>query len=196
MLSFRKVGKQGFENYVKYNLLKYPTTVKAPLHQHRLLTMASKKKRKPKSTPKERAQKQEVKCLKLHLVWSNHQESPKPSEVQYSVLPWAMSDEDGNPHKGQKSGWTSKLASRYCLVDLTTTYIIQLNLPHSDESKYNFQTALLQDMDLSNLQQDVLCVTLQTLFICTGCDYVSYFKSIGKATNSIEYFLSTRFLYM
>ena len=35
MLSFRKVGEQGFENYVKYNLLKYPTTVKAPLCQHR-----------------------------------------------------------------------------------------------------------------------------------------------------------------
>jgi len=81
---------------------------------------------------------------------------------------------------------------------LTATYVIQLNLPHSDESKYinlnNFHTALLQDMDLCNLQQDVLCKTLQTLFICTGCDYVSYFKGIGKATVLNNFFQHASFI--
>ena len=62
----------------------------------------------------------------------------------------------------------------------TTTYTIQLNVPHSDQKKYininNLKIALLKDLDLSNLPQDQLSVILQTLFICTGCDYISYFK--------------------
>jgi len=91
-----RLGNKALKMNTTY--MKHPTTVKAPLRQHRLLTMASKKKRKPRSTPKERVKEQEIKCLKYHLVWSNQQKSPMSSEVQYSVLPRAMSDEDGNPH--------------------------------------------------------------------------------------------------
>ena len=68
----------------------------------------------------------------------------------------------------------------------TVTYTIHLNIPHANEKKYislnNLKIALSKDMDLSNLPQDKLCLILQTLFICTGCDYISYFKSIGKVT--------------
>ena len=65
-----------------------------------------------------------------------------------------------------------------------TTYFIQLNLQHSDEKKCininNLQIALQKDPDLSNLPQGrELCKILQTLFISTGCDYISF---IGKAT--------------
>jgi len=36
-----------------------------------------------------------------------------PSEEQYSILPRAIADEDGNPHKVNKSNWTDKLQNCY-----------------------------------------------------------------------------------
>ena len=36
---------------------------------------------------------------------------------QYSVLPRALCNEDGNLHKANKSNWSDKLASRYELTD-------------------------------------------------------------------------------
>ena len=67
----------------------------------------------------------------------------------------------------------------------TTLYIVQLNTLSSGEEKYinlnNLRAALCNDPDLSNLQQEGLSLVFQSLFICTGCDYTSYFKSIGKA---------------
>ena len=65
-------------------------------------------------------------------------------------------------------------------------YIIQLNVPHAHEQKFlhlnNFVKALSSDPDLASLNRDKLANTFQTLFVCTGCDYISYFKSLGKAT--------------
>ena len=112
-LDFSRSSKQAYT---------WSDSVKAPLRQHRLLTMTSKKTRKPKGTPKEREANRVIKCLKSlrrRLAWSNHHKSSRPSDEQYSVLPSlrAISDEEGNPHKGQKSGWTSKLASRYHMVN-------------------------------------------------------------------------------
>ena len=80
----------------------------------------------------------------------------------------------------------------------TTTYTIQLNVPHSDQKKYininNLKVALMKDLDLSNLPQDQLSIILQTLFICTGCDYISYFKFIGKATILNNFFQHATFI--
>ena len=74
------------------------------------------------------------------------------------------------------------MCTTYINQRTTTSYTVQLN---TSEHKYinlnNLRAALLKDPDLSNLPQDGLCQILQSLFICTGCDYVSYFKSIGKA---------------
>ena len=39
---------------------------------------------------------------------------------QYSVLPKAIVDPDGSPHKGTKSKWTEKLQSRYSESDNTS----------------------------------------------------------------------------
>ena len=104
MLSFYQIGEQAFHNYVKYNILKDPSTPRAPVRQQRLMTMASSNKRKVRSTPKEREAKQVITCLQRRLAWAKHNRIPHTaSEEQYCVLPRALSDEDGYPHKGNKS---------------------------------------------------------------------------------------------
>ena len=68
----------------------------------------------------------------------------------------------------------------------TKEYIIQLNVLHSSEKKYlclnHLHTAFLNDQDLATLPRNNISEVMQTLFICTGCDFVSFFKSLGKAT--------------
>ena len=104
MLPFYQIGEQAFHNYVKYNILKDPSTPRAPVRQQRLMTMASSNKRKVRSTPKEREAKQVITCLQRRLAWAKHNRIPHTaSEEQYCVLPRALSDEDGYPHKGNKS---------------------------------------------------------------------------------------------
>ena len=65
-------------------------------------------------------------------------------------------------------------------------YIIQLNVPHSSDTKYlsmsNLKTAFMHDPDLSIVPKENLGAIMQTLFISTGCDYILYFKTLGKAT--------------
>lgn len=65
-------------------------------------------------------------------------------------------------------------------------YIIQFNVPHSLQKKYlnlkNLNMAFAHDPDLSTLPGKNLGAIMQTLFISTGCDYISYFKTLGKAT--------------
>ena len=68
---------------------------------------------------------------------------------------------------------------------MTKEVIIQLNVPHAQEKKFLNQTnlclALQRDPDLATLPKDQLCHILQSLYVCTGCDFVSYFKTLGKA---------------
>ena len=68
----------------------------------------------------------------------------------------------------------------------TKKYIIQLNVLHSSEKKYlylnHLHTAFLNDQDLAALPRNNISEGMQILFICTGCDFVSFFKSLGKAT--------------
>ena len=65
-------------------------------------------------------------------------------------------------------------------------YIIQLNVPHSAQLRYihlnHLQSALTNDPDLASLPSNTLPSTMQILFICSGCDFISYFKSAGKVT--------------
>ena len=66
-----------------------------------------------------------------------------------------------------------------------TDFILQLNVPYSEEkdlSLNNLEKALRNDPDLATLPQNEVGNTLQTLFICSGCDYTSYFSGYGKAT--------------
>ena len=55
-----------------------------------------------------------IKCLQRRLAWCNHTKLPYDSSVeQYYILPRALADEDGHPHKANKRNWTDKLYSRY-----------------------------------------------------------------------------------
>lgn len=65
-------------------------------------------------------------------------------------------------------------------------YIIKINAYSAIETSFidlpNLHHALTNDPDLASVPRAYLANILQTLFICTGCDYVSFFKKVGKAT--------------
>ena len=42
--------------------------------------------------------------------------------------------------------------------------------------------ALVNDPDLANVNTTILSQVIQTMFVCTGCDYTSFFCKVGKAT--------------
>ena len=71
-------------------------------------------------------------------------------------------------------------------------------MPQAEVKKYihikNLLRALITDPDLASLQSDKIASTLQILFICTGCDYISYFKTIGKATFWNTFFQYSQFI--
>ena len=72
------------------------------------------------------------------------------------------------------------------IQETSKQYVIQLNVPHAAEKKFlnlnRLESVLYNDPDLASLPRTSIVNIMQTLFICTGCDYVSYFKSIGKST--------------
>ena len=93
----------------------------------------------------------------------------------------------------------------------TDIYHIGLPLNHGDKdiiiriSAYNskdlcflkltaFIEALKNDPDLSALQPNLLPQILQTLFVATGCDYISFFSGIGKATFLRYFFQHSEFI--
>ena len=55
-------------------------------------------------------------------------------------------------------------------------------------------TALSDDPDLANVDTTLLSKVLQTLFVVTGCDYVSFFSGIGKATFLWYFFQHAEFI--
>ena len=114
LLTFRTVGVQDFENFVKHRILKQPSSAIAPVRKRRLLTMAPRKEGKKRLSQKEHEHKQVTKCLRRRLAWCNATgQSYDPAQEQYSVFPRALSDCNGNPHGGVKSTWTDKLRGRY-----------------------------------------------------------------------------------
>jgi len=64
--------------------------------------------------------------------------------------------------------------------------IIQISLYNSKDLRYlhfsAFITVLKNDPDLSAISQTLIPQVIQTLFVATGCDYVSFFSGIGKAS--------------
>ena len=72
------------------------------------------------------------------------------------------------------------------LLGHTVDVIVQLSSYTSIERRYlhlnKLRTALNTDPDLATTQHETRSKLLQSLFICTGCDYTSFFVGIGKAT--------------
>ena len=64
--------------------------------------------------------------------------------------------------------------------------VIQLSPFNSKELKYlhlsTFVTVLQNDPDLSAIPSQLIPQIFQTIFVATGCDYISFFSGIGKAT--------------
>ena len=52
----------------------------------------------------------------------------------------------------------------------------------------------MHDPDLSIVPKENLGAIMQTLFISTGCDYISYFKTLGKATILNIFFQHAKFI--
>ena len=117
LLNFRKIGYDNNMRYIKHRLLKVPST-SAPIRQQRLLTFATKQKRKTRMTHKERESKQTIKCLRQRLAWCNRTgQSYNTTSEQYSIYPRAICDETGIPQRGAKANWTDKLSKRYSLAN-------------------------------------------------------------------------------
>ena len=64
--------------------------------------------------------------------------------------------------------------------------VIQVSPLNSTEVKYinisALHLALVNDPDLSCMESNSLPQIMQTLFVCTGCNYVSFFSGLRKAT--------------
>ena len=107
MLSFRQTGLQAFKHYITTRIPQKSNSTKLHLNATKLMTMSAIKKGK-RTTSKEQEAKHVIKCLKKQLAWCNQNNVMyDSSEEQYSFLPRAIADEDGNPHKANKSNWTN-----------------------------------------------------------------------------------------
>ena len=121
LLTFRKVGMKDIKNFVLHRILRHPSSSQAPVRKHKLLTMAPARIGKRRISQKEKEQKRITKCLRRRLAWCNSTgRSYDLSQEQYSLLPRALADCDGNPNKGSKAAWTKKLSDRYSSVPVLT----------------------------------------------------------------------------
>ena len=130
MLNCHEIGTDSFHKYIKFYILKQPSSANAPLRRHRLLTMASPKQKRKRASPQEKETKQVLQCLRRKLAWCKHNAQPDAfNNDQYSLLPRAIADEEGYPQKGTKSHWTDKLQNRYKLAKPTVFMNFLLWMP-------------------------------------------------------------------
>ena len=101
LVSFREIGIQYFEAYVKYYILRDPSAT-VPQRKRRLQTFSAPKRRPTKVKLKECEQKLICRCLRKQLAWSGQTQCPVQGQ-QYLELPRALCTPSGEPHKGQKS---------------------------------------------------------------------------------------------
>ena len=111
LMSFRDIGQQYSEAYVKYYIFRESV----PLRKRRLQVFGTEKRSKKQVKQKEREQKLVSHCLRRQLAWSAQTGSVlKHQGEQYLELPRAICTPHGVPHKGQKSYATKYLEKRYC----------------------------------------------------------------------------------
>lgn len=69
------------------------------------------------------------------------------------------------------------------LTQTDKSVVVQINLYSSKQLQFlHLKTALKHDPDLSTIPNHILPKIFQVLYACTGCDYISFFRGIGKAT--------------
>ena len=87
---------------------------------------------------------------------------------------------------------------RLTFVDPSKEVIVQLNIPHSLTTIYlninELVSALKLDPDLASLQRHQLPEIFQVLYICSGCDYISYFAGHGKPLFFNHFFQHANFI--
>ena len=113
LLEARNIGVRQYHNYITHQVLQTPST-EATTRKKRLLTMAPTKVTKTRISMKEKEARDTNKYLRRRLEWCNRTgQKFDAGEEQYSLLPRAIADPEGNPHKGTKSKWTEKLKGQY-----------------------------------------------------------------------------------
>ncbi len=114
MSNFRKIGEEATRSYIQHQILGRSFTTNTTIRRKKLLTMSSvTQNKKTKKSAKDRESERMIKCLQRRLAWSNHTGQQFNEIEQYSVIPRALANEDGVPHKAPKSRWTDKLQDRY-----------------------------------------------------------------------------------
>ena len=104
LLKARELGEKSYINYVTHHILQLPSVANAPVRRRRLLTMAPPKSTKVRLSQKEREMRDTNKYLRRRLAWCNQTgQQYDASEEQYSLLPRALAEVDGSPHKGSSS---------------------------------------------------------------------------------------------
>ena len=82
--------------------------------------------------------------------------------------------------------------------DIGKDIIIQISLYNSKDLRYlhlnSFITVLKSDPDLCAISSNLIPQVIQTIFVVTGCDYVSFFSGIGKATFMRYFFQYAEFI--
>ena len=113
LMNFYSIGEREFEKYAEYHILRRPST-NAPNRKRKLVTFSERKVTRMQVNQLEKDKKLVTKCLHRRIKW--HQQTGQPIQnlaEQYISYPLALSDNDGNPIKGQKSNTTKFLENRY-----------------------------------------------------------------------------------
>lgn len=83
-------------------------------------------------------------------------------------------------------------------VDPEGVVFIQLSTNYTGDARFLNMNALISAMSgdyaLSTVPQVLLPQSLQTLYVCTGCDYVSFFQGIGKVSFLHTFFRFASFI--
>ena len=117
LMSFRDIGQQYYEAYVKYYILRDPSA-QVPLRLRRLQNFSIKKSQVLKKIKqKEREQNIVSRCIRRQLAWSvKTQKVGQHSGEQYLELPRAICTPSGVANKGLKYYTTKFLEKRYSAV--------------------------------------------------------------------------------
>ena len=77
--------------------------------------------------------------------------------------------------------------------------IVQLSRHTEDRARYldinNLIIALHNDPDLSQIQTQIRPQVLQTIYVTTGCDYMSFFRGLGKVSSLTTFFKHETFIF-